>query len=300
MKLILTLIFSVFFSVCFGQKQGNNSRIIRDSAEIADLKKQVALLQTGIEQSNNIVAIGASTVANQLSASNTAIAVFGIVVAVMLFISGFYITKIESRTSALEKRTAEKLLAIEAIERRIVEIQSDIQNHTPALYKEIKREETALVLERIEQNPMTGEYLVGALYATYLNDSDYQRVYKLIKEGSEGDTVFMYVELLTVFLFKSSPITFLKGDTIFYPDYADADDVNAFIELTLRNVDKPECPIARGYLIGLLGRYNVVEYIDRIIGILTVDEIKQILERIRQGTMPNRFVDKLSAALPQE
>jgi len=277
MKLILTLILISCTLLCSAQKQSLNSRISADSAEISSLKQQVKILQNSIEQSNNLTSIGSSTIANQLSSSSVQITVFGFLLTILLFSAGFYITRIETRTAALEKRTGERLVTIEGIEKRIVEIQRDIKTNTKSLYLQLQREEIEEMISKIQGDPSSIIHFSDRLYPLGLSIIDFNRLYDVLKLTFNKDGFYNVDVLLPGLLFKKFPIEMITGDSYFQPRNLSKSTWGIIANFLISESDSNKYPHLRTYLKEIIIGHGYDSLQDALISKLTKIEIDQLL-----------------------
>ena len=272
------LLFSI--TLCFAQHQTLNSRILRDSTELAQIKNEFSLLKASVEQNNTLVANGHSTIANELSTATTSIGVFSIILTIILVIAGVLLSRMESSTRKVSEETREKLSEIRAIEISITKIQEEITGNISKLYRDLQREELDDTISKIENYPNLAKDLLGKLAVFPFNSGDFPRLLKVFKTNTQAGFGSPFAKAFISFLYYRFPKESLSSD-YYFPipapnEWLLKSDIELIDNFILENSGKQDLPVIRQHLIHKVWTTSGAMRLN-FLKKLTIDEIKQML-----------------------
>lgn len=202
-------------------------------ARLDALQAKIDLLYSVIETAND-------GVNNQLSAANYFLALIAVVMVVVGIMLSIYIGKKKSEIDvmastvenkkeavvALAKIVDEKKENIDKIANTIEDLDKKIHNNLSALYKNLRKEETNALLERLVLEPQDIENLCTLLCARDIDETGYVKLRtaylkmkKLLEEPKHNNCVCDYSELYIVLFYQHFFYQAIKDDKIF-PDFA--------------------------------------------------------------------------------
>lgn len=137
-------------------------RISTDEQEIALVKKELELCEKEIAAVNEHVYRANEAVANQIAASSHTIQVWGIVIAILAFVFGFYVNRMWKQME--EAMGSAKMLQ---------QLHADIQNNLQTIYAKLRREDTISLLKRLVDVPEDITNISRILLARTLEKEDF-------------------------------------------------------------------------------------------------------------------------------
>lgn len=154
------------------------------------LQGKLDALQGKTEFLSNVVETANDGVSNQLSAANNLLALVAVIVAIIGIWLGFYIAKkkqqIEMMAATVEakKRTVEQLAKIvdekkekvDIIAKATEDLDKKIHSDLAGLYKDLRKEETNALLERLIIEPQDIDNLCTILCARDIDEKGYEKL----------------------------------------------------------------------------------------------------------------------------
>lgn len=197
-------------------------------AKLDDLQGKTEFLSNVVETAND-------GVSNQLSAANNLLALVAVIMAAVGIWLGIYIAKkknqidIMASTVDAKKKTVEQLAEIvdkkkekvDEIAKSTEELDKKIHGDLTGLYKDLRKEETNALLDRLVLEPQDVENLGTALCARDIDEAGYVKLRtayfkmkKMLEEGSQENVVRDYSEYYIVLFYQHFFYKALKDDEI--------------------------------------------------------------------------------------
>lgn len=280
-KQLLFLIIILYSFSCFAQNKLNT---YHDSIQLSNQKNEMDLLRKNVDLTNNLIATGNSSIANQLSASNNAIALFGVMIAISLIGLGIYFARIDNRVREIENRTSKKLNEIEQIEQRVQQVQSDINNNIGKIFNDLQTQELNYLLLQIEDTPILFHVLESKLMGLNISESYFDRFYvlkgpinKVFSRGNGIDSI-QYAFLSVMFYHFPIKMILTSDYNRLVLRYGGQKRRIEIIEFILEYSKRQELPHRFERIKALLGSMEPgSKYFDDLVSLLKTDEIGQMV-----------------------
>ena len=185
-------------------------------AKLDDLQGKTEFLTNVVETAND-------GVSNQLSAANNLLAIVGVVVTILAIWLGVQIEKkwrkmeLMAQTVDDKKKVVEELAKVvdekkddvDVIAKSTEELDKKIHGDLTALYKDLRKEETNALLERLVLEPQDVENLGTVLCARDIDETGYVKLKtayftmkKMLEDGSQKNVVRDYSEYYIVLFYQ--------------------------------------------------------------------------------------------------
>jgi uncharacterized membrane-anchored protein YhcB (DUF1043 family) len=187
------------------------------------LQAKLEALQSKTDLLTDVVETANDGVSNQLSAANNLLALVAVIMAVVGIWLGIYIAKkkrqidIMASTIEAKKKTVEQLAEIvdkkkekvDEIAKSTEELDKKIHGDLTGLYKDLRKEETNALLERLVLEPQDVENLGTVLCARDIDETGYVKLKtayftmkKMLEDGSQKNVVRDYSEYYIVLFYQ--------------------------------------------------------------------------------------------------
>ena len=202
--------------------------------KVDSLQAKLDALQGKTEFLSNVVETANDGVSNQLSAANNFLALVAVIMVIVGILLGIYIAKkkqqidIMAATVEAKKKTVEELAEIVDKKKETVDIiakttealDKKIHSDLSGLYKDLRKEETNALLERLILEPQDIDNLCTILCARDIDENGYEklRTAYLLKESTTGNVVNDCSEHYLVLFYQHYFFQALKDDEI-SPDF---------------------------------------------------------------------------------
>lgn len=158
------------------------------SNSVDSLQNGLSVLQYKTDLLSSILETSNDSISNQLSAASYLLALLAILIAVASIFMGFYLSRKKREVETIAKTVEEKKVAMEMIAETTKELNDQIHCNLKDLYQELRKEETATLLDRLVLEPMDIVNLIKPLLARDLDESFYGKLkeaFLKIKDNSE-------------------------------------------------------------------------------------------------------------------
>lgn len=147
-------------------------------------------INENFESIKSIVGISNDTISNEISAVNTMLVVFSVIVGLIGIFLSWYISRVEKKVNNMKDSIVEKEKTIKQIARTVEETDNKIQSDIKGLYEKLRKEESLTLLRRLELEPRDINNLVSLLLARPLEEDGFpilKNAYLKLK-NQEGDS----------------------------------------------------------------------------------------------------------------
>lgn len=152
-------------------------------AHADSLQSKVDLLQArldGMEYKteflSNVVGTANDGVSNQLSAANNLLVLFSVIIGILGIWLGIYVTKKKQQIEQLAAIVDTKKKAVDAIALATEDLDKKIHSDLSGLYKDLRKEETDALLNRLILEPQDVDNLCTILCARDIDESGYEKL----------------------------------------------------------------------------------------------------------------------------
>lgn len=173
-QLLLLILISSSFS-CLAQTRLST----KDSIQLSNQKTEMESLRKNVDLTNTLVSTGNSMIANRLAATSDSINAFGVMVTIALVVVGIYFNRVDNRVRKIDRDISKRLIEIEEIERRVQQMQDDINNNIQKIFNDLQTQELNYLLPVIEETPILFSALESKLIGLNITDDYFNRFYAL-------------------------------------------------------------------------------------------------------------------------
>lgn len=173
-------------------------------AHADSLQSKVDLLQAkldGMEYKteflSNVVGTANDGVSNQLSAANNLLVLFSVIIGILGIWLGIYVTKKKQQIEQLADIIDAKKNAVDAIAQATEDLDKKIHGDLSGLYKDLRKEETDALLNRLIQEPQDMDNLCTILCARDIDKTGfeklrtaYHKMKNMLKDASAEKVVY--------------------------------------------------------------------------------------------------------------
>lgn len=159
---------------------------------ISDTISQTQGIDKTIETISHLVTVSNDTISNELSAANTLLVVFSILLALVSVGLGIYISVLHYKVNTIKKSIDEKEQTILEMAKTVEDTERKIHSDIRGLYEDLRYEETMTLLHRLEEEPQDISNLSDLLLARPLNDDGFYILKKaFMKLKSLGPKIYV-------------------------------------------------------------------------------------------------------------
>lgn len=167
----------------------NDGNMTELGDKVDSLQCQLNALSSKTDMLSGIIETSNSSIANQLSAANTMIAVVAILFAIFGGFLGLYIRRKKLEVEAMAKLVDEKKKTVDEIAATTKSLDEQIHNNLSGLYQKLRTEETNAILDRLIIEPRDITNLLQLLLSRDVEETGYIKLkeayLKLINESNE-------------------------------------------------------------------------------------------------------------------
>lgn len=150
---------------------------------VDSLQGKVDLLQArldGMEYKteflSNVVGTANDGVSNQLSAANNLLVLFSVIIGILGIWLGIYLTKKKQQIEHLAAIVDKKKKAVDAIAHATEDLDKKIHSDLSGLYKDLRKEETDALLNRLILEPQDVDNLCAVLCARDIDEEGFEKL----------------------------------------------------------------------------------------------------------------------------
>lgn len=183
-------------------------------AKLDDLQGKTEFLSNVVETAND-------GVNNQLASATLWLEVIAILIVIVGGIVGYYINYKKKQIEEISSLVEGKKLAVERMARETEILDAKIRHNMSDLYKDLRKEETNALLERLVLEPQDVDNLGTALCARDIDEAGYVKLRtayfkmkKMLEEGSQKNVVRDYSEYYIALFYQHFFYMSLKDDEI--------------------------------------------------------------------------------------
>jgi len=126
-----------------------------------------------LETIKNIVDVSNDTISNEISAVNTMLVVFSVIVGIIGIFLSWYISRVEKKVKTMKDSVEETEKSIKDIAHTVEETDNKIQSDISGLYEKLRKEESLALLKRLELEPQDIAHLDRLLLARPLDNEGF-------------------------------------------------------------------------------------------------------------------------------
>lgn len=130
-------------------------------------------LNDNFETIKNIVDVSNDTISNEISAVNTMLVVFSVIVGIIGIFLSWYISRVEKKVKTMKDSIEETEKSIKDIAHTVEETDIKIQSDISGLYEKLRKEESLALLKRLELEPQDIVHLDRLLFARPLDNEGF-------------------------------------------------------------------------------------------------------------------------------
>lgn len=189
--------------------------------EIDSLQLKFNVLQSKTESLYGIVETTNDGVNNQLASATILLEIIAILIVIVGGIIGYYINYKKKQIEDIASLVEGKKQAVDRMARETEILDTKIRHNMSDLYKDLRKEETNALLERLVLEPQDVENLGTALCARDIDEAGYVKLRtayfkmkKMLEEGSQENVVRDYSEYYIVLFYQHFFYKALNDDEI--------------------------------------------------------------------------------------
>lgn len=157
------------------------------SGSIDTLQCKLNALEEKMVFMSNIIESSNDSISNQLSAATLWLEIIAIIIAIVGGVVGFYINRKKHQVEAMAKVIDEKKEIVDKMAKDTEELDKKIHENLSALYKDLRKEETNALLDRLVLEPKDISNLIRILFARELESDAYLKLKEaFLKFKGEG------------------------------------------------------------------------------------------------------------------
>lgn len=139
----------------------------------SDTISQMQGIDKTIERISHLVTVSNDTISNELSAVNTLLVVFSIILALVGIGLGIYISVLHHKVSKIKESIDEKEQTVLRLAKTVADTDNKITTNLSDLYKQLQKEETLSLLRRLDEEPLDIANLIKPLLARSLENDGF-------------------------------------------------------------------------------------------------------------------------------
>lgn len=158
----------------------NDSIFIFDSinCSVDSLRARIDAFQTKTDVLYNIVETSNDSISNQLASATLWLEVIAILIVITGGVVGLYISYKKRQIEEISETVEEKKLLIEKMAKDTEILDAKIHKNLTELYKDLRKEETKALMERLVLEPLDISNLIKPLLARDLDEGNYELLRK--------------------------------------------------------------------------------------------------------------------------
>lgn len=149
-----------------------------EQREIAILQKEVEVCEKSLRCIDEHVDRANESVSNQIAASSHTMQAWGWVLALLGVVFAFYINYMWQKSKTLKDKTTQQLQQTETKLKELQVLYADIQKNSQKIYAQLRKEETKMQVERLQEVPEDISNMLNSLLARKLEPADFGGLYK--------------------------------------------------------------------------------------------------------------------------
>lgn len=146
------------------------------SNRVDSIQNQLDALQLKSNVLWDIIATSNNSISNQLTTAGIVLALFAIIISIGGAILGFYVRKRKNEIDTMSKIIEKKKQIMDAVAEATINLDRQINSDIKGLYKQLRKEETNTLLDRLVLEPRDISNLLHLLLARDLEDNGFQKI----------------------------------------------------------------------------------------------------------------------------